>query len=123
MATLAQCINSSMPAEIVYPSFGQACAEAEGVRSFLELYHKRERTLRQEGSGEGPEEDVADTSQPKRKTGPALRRTRSVSDLRAPVDSDAGDTSSRDARRRSKEAPPALYAPNSPFPPRVIPYF
>ena len=40
LENLTRCLNSSVPAEIVYPSFGQVYAEAETIGSFLDLYKK-----------------------------------------------------------------------------------
>ncbi|KIP05257.1 hypothetical protein PHLGIDRAFT_128991 [Phlebiopsis gigantea 11061_1 CR5-6] len=95
MATLAQCINSSMPAEIVYPSLGQVATAAQHISTFLDLYRVRAEDEAQLKKVKSPTsydgsntfaalEDITDPRE-SRITAPrrrgTVRRSRSLSDL------------------------------------------
>ncbi|THG95423.1 hypothetical protein EW026_g6227 [Hermanssonia centrifuga] len=92
---LSQCLVTSVPPEIVYPSFGQVCSEADKVTSFLDLYRIRaldDAQLRRVKSPTSKEvhggwaalEEIAENNIGVAKRRGNVRRSRSLGDLKHP---------------------------------------
>ncbi len=92
---LSQCLVTSVPPEIVYPSFGQVCSEADKVTSFLDLYRIRaldDAQLRKVKSPTSKEvhggwaalEEIAENNIGVAKRRGNVRRSRSLGDLKHP---------------------------------------
>lgn len=90
---LAHCINSSIPAEIVYPSLGQVASTAQHISTFLDLYRVRAEDETMLNKVKSPTSyDGADAfapleeiTEPRIRIAPrrrgTVRRSRSLSDL------------------------------------------